>query len=181
MTHFYKLPHTDVDKTIQPSAIFSQTILFAASCWFNLERSVQTWQKNWRHGCKEPNKNVGIKKSADMKNFVSEGLNLLRYRCKPYKSCTDPESVSEGSPNSTLTGFLWFLVMGERSHHFNGVLLVGLWWPNISSFVIFKGIRTSISRKPYSFAIFQVGVSGPPAPPIPLDPRMKTNLRGPCE
>ena len=36
----------------------------------------------------------------------------------------------------------------------------------------FKGIQTSIAKKPYKFVIFQRG-SGPPAlPPPPLDPRM---------
>ena len=43
------------------------------------------------------------------------------------------------------------------------------------SFVIFKGIQTSIAKKPYIFAIFQGGVQ-PPVPP-PLDPRMREALK----
>ena len=43
------------------------------------------------------------------------------------------------------------------------------WWPNIEcwlcSFVIFKGIRTSIAKIPY-FCDFSGG-SGPPVPPVP--------------
>ena len=43
------------------------------------------------------------------------------------------------------------------------------WWPNIecwlSSFVIFKGIRTSNAKKPYIFVIFNGGEGG--AEPTP--------------
>ena len=51
--------------------------------------------------------------------------------------------------------------------HLNDVSLPGRWWLNIeyelSSFVIFQGIRTSIAKKPYNFVILQAGVGGRPA------------------
>ena len=57
----------------------------------------------------------------------------------------------------------------------NSVLLAGRQWPNIEyllgGFVNFQGIQSSITKEPYSFAIFQgweqgcVCVSGPPVPP----------------
>ena len=52
---------------------------------------------------------------------------------------------------------------GKR--HLNGILLACPWWLNIEcwlgSFVIFKGIRTSIAKRPYIFVIFQGGGGGP--------------------
>ena len=58
----------------------------------------------------------------------------------------------------------------DRHHYLNGVSsLARRWWPNIEcwlpSFMIFQGIRTIITRKPYFRG------SGPLAPP-PLDPRI---------
>ena len=55
----------------------------------------------------------------------------------------------------------------------NSVLLAGRQWPNIEyllgGFVNFQGIQSSITKEPYSFAIFQGGgrgwVSGPTVPP----------------
>ena len=41
----------------------------------------------------------------------------------------------------------------------------------VRSFVIFKGIKTSIAKKPFIFVIFQGGPD-PLSPPPPPDPRM---------
>ena len=78
-------------------------------------------------------------------------------------TCADPEGFARGDP--TLTIFyeggkeeriqiaLKVAIIGLPSkRHFNGVSLVGDCWPNIcwlGSFVIFKGILTSIAKKPY--------------------------------
>ena len=52
------------------------------------------------------------------------------------------------------------------AHHSN----IECW---LGSFVIFKVIRTSIAKKPYSFVIFRGGGGGPdPCSLTPLDPRM---------
>ena len=42
----------------------------------------------------------------------------------------------------------------------------------LGSFVTFKGIRTIIARKPYSFEIFRMGDGGPDPLSPPLDKRM---------
>ena len=61
--------------------------------------------------------------------------------------------------------------------HFNGVSLVGGWWPTIecwiSSFVIFGGSGPELLRKPI-FCNFPGGGSGTPVPP--LDPHVCTVL-----
>ena len=61
----------------------------------------------------------------------------------------------------------------------NGVSLACRWWPNIEfwlgSFVIFQGIWASIAKKPI-FLWFFTGVSGPHAPPPPLDPPMTLQI-----
>ena len=94
----------------------------------------------------------------------------------------------KGGP--TLTTF--FLMMGERvskchykrdiigppaKRHLNGVSLAGRWWPSIEcwpgSFVILRGIRTSIAKKPFIFVIFS---GGPDPSPPPLDPRVLAGL-----
>ena len=58
----------------------------------------------------------------------------------------------------------------QQNSIFNEVLLACRWWPNIEcwlgSFVVFQGILTSITKKPYIFVIFQEE-SGPPVPPPP--------------
>ena len=42
----------------------------------------------------------------------------------------------------------------------------------VYSFVIFKGIQTSIAKGPCSFVIFQGGGGPDPLPHLPLGPRM---------
>ena len=81
----------------------------------------------------------------------------------------------------TLTTFFSWLGEGGPKYHYerviigppakrrlNGVSLACRSWPNIEcwlgSFMIFLGIRTSIVKKPYIFAIFQGGGSGPLPP-----------------
>ena len=48
----------------------------------------------------------------------------------------------------------------------NAISLASRWWPYLKcwlgSLVIFKGIRTSIAKKPYIFVIFQGGPDPPP-------------------
>ena len=55
----------------------------------------------------------------------------------------------------------------QAKRHLNGVSLACRWWPYIECwleiFVVFKGIRTSIAKKPYIFVIFQG--SPDPLPP----------------
>ena len=64
--------------------------------------------------------------------------------------------------------FVFFMLM--RGERIQIPLKAGRWWPNIEcwlgSFVIFHKIRTSISKKPYIFVIFQ-GL-GAPKPLSPL-------------
>ena len=43
---------------------------------------------------------------------------------------------------------------------------------SFGSFVIFQGIRTGISKKPYRFVIFRGGGGGGPDPVPPFDPPM---------
>ena len=54
-------------------------------------------------------------------------------------------------------------------------------WPYIEcwicSFVIFKGIRNSIAKKPYIFVIYQGGGGGPNPLSPPLDPPMLLVIR----
>ena len=61
--------------------------------------------------------------------------------------------------------YKWAIIGPPAKRHVNGRR-----WPNIecwlSSFVIFQGIRTSTTKKTFSFVIFQGGGGGPdPMPP----------------
>ena len=60
--------------------------------------------------------------------------------------------------------------------HLNGISLACRWWHYIEcwlgSFVAFKGIRTSIAKKPFIFVIFQGG-GGLDSLSSPLDPHMR--------
>ena len=57
--------------------------------------------------------------------------------------------------------YKWAIIGPPVKRHLNDVSLVGRWWPNIECwlgiFVIFRGIRTSIAKKPNIFVIFQGG------------------------
>ena len=99
-----------------------------------------------------------------------------------------------GSP--TLRRFFFRLMSGSKYHlnlaiigppakrHLNGVSLAGQCWPNIEcwlgSFVLGQGIRTSIAKKPFIFAIFQGGGSGPPVPPLDMHIFMLIKMRRKC-
>ena len=104
----------------------------------------------------------------------------------PKWSCADPESFVRGVQLWQRFFLVWWGEEGSKYHykramigppakrHLNGVSLACRWWPYIEcwlgSFVNFKGIRTSIAKKPYIFVIFQgVGVR---TPVHPLDPHM---------
>ena len=52
------------------------------------------------------------------------------------------------------------------------------YWIWLGSFVIFKGIQTSIAKKPFIFVIFQGGPDTL-SPPPPLDPHMSNEARFP--
>ena len=63
--------------------------------------------------------------------------------------------------NTTISGL-------SSTRQRNTISMACRWWPNIkcwlSSFLIFKRIRTSIHKKPYSFVIFQgVRIPCPPS------------------
>ena len=66
---------------------------------------------------------------------------------------------------------------GPSSVHLNGVSLANRCRHNIECwlviFVIFRRIRTSISKKPYIFVIFQGG-GGVRTPSTPLDPPIES-------
>ena len=78
-------------------------------------------------------------------------------------------------------GFSWWVEGGYKlatiglpaKRHLNGVLMAGLWWPNIEywlgSFVIFQGIWTRIAKKSYIFCD-----QTPRPPPPPLHPSLQT-------
>ena len=62
---------------------------------------------------------------------------------------------------------------------FSGVPMMSLHWIWIGSFVILKGIRTRIAKKPYIFVIYRGGGGGGGPDPLspPLDPPMMLVIR----
>ena len=97
-------------------------------------------------------------------------------------SCADQESFVRGGP--TLTTLFFSLMRGGRikipllaGHHrpvsetpskwlFACVPMKALHYCWLGSFVIFKGIRTSIAKKPFIFCDFPSGSAPPPPPPL---------------
>ena len=97
----------------------------------------------------------------------------------------------------TLICFSWWGEGGSKYHykrtiigppvkrHLNGVSLACRWWPNIEfwlgSFVIFRGIGTSIAKKPYICAIFMWGYQPPAPPPPPPPPLLDARMSPLCK
>ena len=119
--------------------------------------------------------------SESLNNIHMSRFNIAMLAPIP---CADPESYVRGG---LTTFFIVDVVMNERreergfkycykqasispsaKRHLNGVSLAGQWWPNIEfwlgSFMIVQGIRTSITKKPYIFVIFQWGGGAPSSP-----------------
>ena len=75
-----------------------------------------------------------------------------------------PQKAGHHRPTRKTPFSKWRFVGGPMmAQHY-----IGCWH---GGFVIFLGIRTSITKKPYSFVIF-LGGGGGPDPCPPLDPRM---------
>ena len=81
----------------------------------------------------------------------------LKFGLSPqHLPCADPESLVRGGPVETL-----------YTTKTDGVSQASWWWPNIEcwlgSFVIFKGVQTSIPEESYCFEVFRAE-SRPPVP-----------------
>ena len=101
------------------------------------------------------------------RKFCQRGPNLITFFFFFFffgDGIEDPNTALNG-PSSARQRNAIFIGPPAKRH---GVSLAGRWWQNIKCwlgrFVIFQEIRTSITRKPYNFVIFQRG-SGPPVPP----------------
>ena len=72
--------------------------------------------------------------------------------------------VDEGRDNPNTMDYMRAIIGPPAKRHLNGTSLEGGGWPNIKCwlgcFVIFRGIRTNIDKKSYSFVLWKFSGGG---------------------
>ena len=98
-----------------------------------------------------------------IQKVLSEGVQILTTN----QARKDPNTTISGPSSARQRNAIYMAFCGRFRCWLNNEC-----WPG--SFVIFQGIRTSISKKPYIFVIFRGGGGWGGGPPPPLNPRMGT-------